>query len=346
MAGFRKAKAEQAALKMGLYGPAGKGKSFTSLLIAEGLANLTKKRIAYVDTEHGTDFYAKDVAERRIHPKAFDFDAIYTKSLSEVIASVRDLNPEEHSVIVIDSVSHLWESAKLAFSGRLTSIGTIPMSGWANIKKPYKDLVNLLLSSPFHVIFCGRQGNDFQEDDDGDLKMVGYKMKAEGETAYEPHILIRMEAVRVKDGRETISAVVEKDRTGILSGRSIQLWPAPESAKADTYTFDQLVKPMLHLLGGTQARMQSDDETAAKDAEAMATNEAQRQEDSQSYLEDFKARFQLAKTVVEVEAVSKSITAEIKKSMVTSHVAELRNVYRDAMNRASGKRTTVPAGEE
>ena len=38
MAGFRKAKAEQAALKIGLYGPPGSGKTFTSLLIAEGLA--------------------------------------------------------------------------------------------------------------------------------------------------------------------------------------------------------------------------------------------------------------------------------------------------------------------
>ena len=46
MAGFRKAKAEQAAIKMGLYGPPGAGKTFTALLIAEGLARLSGKRIA------------------------------------------------------------------------------------------------------------------------------------------------------------------------------------------------------------------------------------------------------------------------------------------------------------
>jgi pantothenate kinase-related protein Tda10 len=59
MAGFRKAKGEQAAIKMGLYGPPGSGKTFTSLLIAEGLAAITGKRIAYVDTERGTDFYSQ-----------------------------------------------------------------------------------------------------------------------------------------------------------------------------------------------------------------------------------------------------------------------------------------------
>jgi pantothenate kinase-related protein Tda10 len=51
MASFEKPKLLKAALKLGLYGPAGSGKSFTSLLIAEGLARHTGKRVAYVDTE-------------------------------------------------------------------------------------------------------------------------------------------------------------------------------------------------------------------------------------------------------------------------------------------------------
>jgi len=37
---FKKAKAEQAFVKLGMYGPSGSGKTFTALLIAEGLANL------------------------------------------------------------------------------------------------------------------------------------------------------------------------------------------------------------------------------------------------------------------------------------------------------------------
>ncbi len=57
MAGFRKQKPMQAAIKMAVYGSAGKGKTFTTLLMAEGIAKATGKRIAYVDTESGTDFY-------------------------------------------------------------------------------------------------------------------------------------------------------------------------------------------------------------------------------------------------------------------------------------------------
>src|SRR5688500_7239273 len=103
---FRKAKAEQAALKMGIYGPAGGGKTLTALLIAEALAGLTKRKIAYVDTERGTDFYVKNVPERKAHPAAFDIDAIYTKSLMETLKEVKAINPADYSVLVIDSITH------------------------------------------------------------------------------------------------------------------------------------------------------------------------------------------------------------------------------------------------
>src|ERR1700730_13244457 len=116
MSGFRKAKAEQAALKNAIYGPPGSGKSFTTLLLAEGLAKREGKRIAYVDTEHGTDFYCKDVPERAVHPEAFDFDAIYTRSLMEVLREVKALDPSIYCVIVIASITHLWEAARAAYA--------------------------------------------------------------------------------------------------------------------------------------------------------------------------------------------------------------------------------------
>src|SRR5260221_508225 len=218
MAGFRKAKAEQAALKMGLYGPPGAGKTFTTLLLAEGLAKFTKKRVAMVDTEHGSDFYCQRVATRTVLPEASDFDAIYTRALTEVSSSIRALDTKEYGVVIIDAITHLWEAARAAYDGRQTKIGTIPMQAWGKIKKPYKDLMAYLLSSPMHVLICGRQGVEYETDEETDeLKAIGVKMKAEGETPYEPHILIRMEALKPKKTNEvaTIIAYAEKDRTGV-----------------------------------------------------------------------------------------------------------------------------------
>jgi hypothetical protein len=321
MAGFRKAKAEQAALKIGMYGPPGSGKTFTSLLIAEGLGITSGKRVAYVDTERGTDFYCKDVPSRAVHPQAFDFDALYTRSLTEVLASVKSLNPAEYGVIVLDSVTHLWEAAIAAYGGNQTRAGTIPMHAWGKIKRPYKELMSTLLSSPMHVVICGRQGTEYATDEETEeLKAVGLKMKAEGETAYEPHILIRMEAIKPKKTNElaTIVAYAEKDRTGVLAGRSF-INP----------TFESMVKQLLPLLGDTQARIASSDETAAADAERISDEEKERVANSAKILAEFKAKITLAENAAALKEIGKSITPQVKAKMITTDVTELREAYQN-----------------
>ena len=320
MAGFRKAKAEQAAIKMGIYGPPGSGKTFTTLLLAEGLAKASGKRIAYVDTERGTDFYCK-AAPRPVHPEPFDFDALYTKSITEIMSSVRSLSPDEYGVIVIDSITHVWESCIAAYNGGKTSAGTIPMHAWGRIKKPYKDLMSFLLSSPMHVVMCGRQGVEYATNEDTDeLKAVGYKMKAEGETPYEPHILIRMEAIKPKRSNElaTIVAYAEKDRTGVLAGRSII---APD--------YDSLCAPLLQLLGGTQAHIATTDENAAKDSEALADQARQRAETSADMLKKFSARIDLSDDVSALKVIGKEITPAVKSQMTPEDVASLRDKYHE-----------------
>lgn len=318
MSGFRKAKAEQAAIKMGLYGPSGSGKTFTALLLAEGLAKITGKRIAFVDTEHGSDFYCKEVLERKYHPAAFDFDALYSKSITEVTQAIYGLNSAEYGVIVIDSITHIWEAARLAYDGKETKAGTIPFHAWAKIKKPYKALINFLLSSPMHVFFCGRQGNEFDEDEEtGELKKVGVKMKAEGETPYEPHILLRLEMLKnAKTNMATIIAFAEKDRTGRLAGQTIE-WPC----------FDNIIKPLLPLLGEIQAKIQSDEETSRIDAENLTEDEVKRIQDSERLREHWKARIALCLTIEDLKITSKEITSEVKKQMTTSDVSEIREAY-------------------
>ena len=334
MAGFRKAQPQQAFLKMGLYGPPGSGKSLTSLLISEGLAKATGKRIAFVDTERGTDFYCQHVPARRVHPEAFDFDAMYTRSVTDVLKAVRSLDLKTYGVLVLDSISHIWEACMLAYTGGKTRAGTIPMHAWANIKRPYKDLMSSLLSSDLHVIICGRQAVLYSDDNDaGEMKAVGVKMRAEGETAYEPHVLIRMEAVPSGKGRKepVITAFAEKDRTGILAGQLIQ-----------NPTFDNLAKPLLGLLGGQQARVQTDEEVGMQDSEALAEEERRKAARSQELLHEWTAKLMAAKTIQQVEAVSKQITPAVKRDMRSEHVAALRDEYLKALQRAKGELIREP----
>lgn len=260
---FAKAAPQQARFKISMYGPPGSGKTFTTLLMAEGLAKARGKRIAYVDTEHGTDFYAiepkPNVPKRTVHPEPFDFDAEYTKSLAKVDIAIRELNPNVYGVVVIDSISHLWDAAIEAYSGKRTSIDSIPMHAWGAIKKPYKALMGFLIASPFDVFILGRQKNIFGEDEKGDMIKTGVSLRAEGETAYEPHICVRMEA-RSNSKDQTTSTYcmyVEKDRTGVLSGRTIE---NPNFAT---------ISPLLPLLGDVQAPEENEDERVAADSELL-----------------------------------------------------------------------------
>jgi hypothetical protein len=335
MAGFQKAKAEQAALKIGIYGPPGSGKTFTSLLMAEGLAQATKRRVAYVDTEHGTDFYCKAVPTRAVHPEAFDFDAMYTRSITEVIAAVEGLNPTEYGVVVLDSITHLWEAAMAAYRGPRTREGGIPINAWGRIKKPYKDLMSFLLSSPLHVLICGRQGLVYEKNEGtGESAVVGVKMRAEGETPYEPHILIRMETVRGAKSHDVakVVAYAEKDRTGVLSGRSFE-----------NPSFATLCAPIMGLLGGTQARIVTEDEAAAVDAEAMEHAERSKATTSANHLRELSAKIDLATTLDGLKAVGKQITTKVKAQMVPADVAALRSKY--AQREASIKTGTTPTAE-
>jgi hypothetical protein len=262
-----------------------------------------------------------DVKDRTMHPQAFDFDALYTKSITEILESIKGLSPAQYGVLIIDSITHVWEAARNAYSGKLTGAGTIPFHAWGRIKKPYKDLINLLLSSPMHVIFCGRQGNEFEEDEEsGELKRIGVKMKAEGETPYEPHILIRMEAIKKpKEKQAIITAFAEKDRTGVLSGKLIT-WP----------NFDNMIKPLLpYIKADHQAQMPDQDEVGNQDAEVLQAQENQKIKESERLLGEFKARMTLCKTYADLQAIGKELTPETKKGMMSADVAALREVYLD-----------------
>jgi hypothetical protein len=318
MTTFAKPQRLKAALKMALFGAAGSGKTFTSLLLAEGLARHAGRRVAYIDTEYGTAFYGQPVPQRAAHPAAFDFDVLHTRSITEALAALQQLDAARHSVLVIDSISHLWDACKNAYAGRLTRAGTVPLPAWPAIKRPYKELMNWLLSSPVHVLICGRQGNDFAEDQDtGELKNLGYKMRAEGETAYEPDVLLRLEVVKAsRKQAAVVTAHVEKDRTGVLAGQSIA-WP----------TFDNIARPLLGLLGPTQAMVPSDDEVGRRDAEALARQELERQQRSAELAATYTTRFGQADSVVVLEGIGKELTTRIKGQLASTDLARVRKAY-------------------
>jgi hypothetical protein len=181
--------------------------------------------------------------------------------------------------------------------------------------------MSFLLSTPMHAIICGRQGVEYATDEETEeLKAVGVKMKAEGETPYEPHILIRMEGIKPKKTNEVamIVAYAEKDRTGVLAGRSF-INPS----------YETLCKPLLPLLGATQAQIDTLDQAAIKDADQIAEDDAFRAKHSSELLREWKAKVELAKSNSALKEIGKLISPELKAQMLPQDVQALRNAYQE-----------------
>jgi hypothetical protein len=168
------------------------------------------------------------------------------------------------------------------------------------------------------VLLCGRQGIDYGEDDQsGELKSVGFKMRAEGETAYEPDVLIRLESHKANRKQAAIPlAHVEKDRSGVLAGQTIP-WPA----------FDNVARPLLGLLGPTQLALPSDEEVGIQDAEALARQEAEQALRSAELATEVTARFAQAETLAQLQRLAGELTPAVKATLAAKDLARVRSAY-------------------
>jgi hypothetical protein len=290
MTWFRKSKSEQAYFKGVVYGKPGSGKTLTSLMWAEGLAVRDGKRIALIDTERGADFYSLDIPERTVHPKAFDFDRLITRSLMEMIEAIEGLDPKVHGVLIIDSVTHAWEAARAAYNGKLLPNGGLPIQAWQQIKKPYKKLMSLLLDGSFHVIICGREGVVMEQDEDGEMRVTGTKLKAEGETPHEPHLLAHMVPERDEKGGYIIKIFFEKDRSGVLTGKEFR-WPSYET-----------IAPVVnYLCGGEQGRIGSQEEAAERDITAQEAEKEKAERERKELFDQIRSALMTAKTIAQLQ---------------------------------------------
>lgn len=287
---FKKAHPSVRFWKQAGYGKAGTGKTLTTLIWAEELAKRMEKRIAFIDTEAGSNFYAMKIPERKIHPEPFDFDRLETKSIMEALAAVQSINPNEHGVVVIDTMTQMWSATKESYTGKRTSKGDIPMYGWGELKKPYLSLMSMLMDGEYHFIINGREGIVIDQDEDGDPIVVGSKMKAEGETPHEPNVLARFFTEFDADGTHLIKVFFEKDRSGILTGKTF------------TNPTFEVIEPVLRYLNNdSQVKLGTPEEVADRDREMRERAELAKQKDLKIMYDQIENALTQARSLKELE---------------------------------------------
>jgi len=155
---FKKAVKYEAKGRVGLIGPAGSGKSYTMLELAQLLA--AGGKVAAVDTEHGS---LSKYADR------FDFDVLELSSYTpdNFLDALRAAEQAGYAVFCCDSLSHFWMGKDGALeyvdTAKKRSSSRDDMSGWKEFRPHERAMVDAMIASPCHIICTMRTKTAYEE---------------------------------------------------------------------------------------------------------------------------------------------------------------------------------------
>jgi len=200
------AQRKRAKIKMGLQGPSGAGKTYSSLLIAYGLCNDWNK-IAVIDTEnHSAELYA--------HLGAFNTLQLSAPFTPEKYMQAIDVCEKAGmEVLVIDSLTHEWENL-LDYH---TSLQGNSFTNWGRVTPRHNEFVRKILQSSMHIISTIRTKQDYVLNErNGKMvpEKVGLKTVQRDGLEYEFTLVFDIDMKN--------HAIASKDRTGLFFGQPEQ----------------------------------------------------------------------------------------------------------------------------
>ncbi len=189
---------------MALQGSSGSGKTYSSLLLAQGITNKDFSKIAIIDTENGSaDLYA--------HLGDYNVLALQPPYTPEkYIEAIELCEKEGMEVIIIDSISHAWDEL-LDFHSKLAGNS---FANWAKVTPRQKAFTDKILQCKAHVIATMRTKQDYvlnQKDGKYVPEKVGLKAVQRDGLDYEFTLVFDIDIKHF--------AVSSKDRTGLFMGR-------------------------------------------------------------------------------------------------------------------------------
>jgi len=204
---FRKAERKKAKLRLGILGPAGSGKTYSALLIAQGLGG----RVALLDTEHGSG---------ELYSQMMDYDvATLTPPFTpqRYIEIIHEAEKAGYNTLIIDSLSHAWsgEGGVLDMHDKASSATRNSFTAWREVTPHHNALVDAILRSPIHIIATMRTKTAYEvTTENGKTKVakVGLAPVQREGMEYEFTVVFDLSL----DGHV---ATATKDRTSLFDGR-------------------------------------------------------------------------------------------------------------------------------
>lgn len=211
--------------KAAFEGFAGSGKSYTAAITAVGLYKKirSQKPIVLFDTEKAAKFLKPIFEQENISVLIRE-----SKSLADLKEAMKRCREGLSDILIIDSITHIYENF---ISSYLKKIGRLRLQfqDWGILKPTWKkEFSDYLVNDPYHIIFTGRAGYEYEteinpETQRREIYKSGIKMKVEGETAYEPDLLVlmeRFEEILGKEKKVWREATIIKDRSNTIDGKT------------------------------------------------------------------------------------------------------------------------------
>lgn len=223
---FQKATRSQVFLKLAITGVTGSGKSMSAIRLAKGLIE-PGQRIAFEDTENDSaSLYAdltiaqcramkipaQEIEELMEASRLFDVMPITPPYLSEHFADGIDSAVSAgYGAIIMDSASHFWKGI-LTYKDQIDSHGKgNSYTNWKQADAKFDPVIERVLQSKIHVIFCMRSKQDYAQTEENGKKVI----KKLGLAPIMRENL-EYEFTTVFDIGLNHSAVASKDRSGMF----------------------------------------------------------------------------------------------------------------------------------
>lgn len=200
---FKKATRKQAKLRLMVNAPSGSGKTYSALLLAQGIGG----RVALLDTENDSaSLYANE----------FEFDTVSLRppfSPERFVEVIHAAEKEGYDILVIDSATHEWTGsggcldinehyAKTKFRGNT-------WSAWSDTTPRHRLFIDAILQSTMHIIVTTRAKTETAQEGKNILKLG---LKPEQRDGFEYEFTVALDIVHSNH-----AAVPTKDRTGLFS---------------------------------------------------------------------------------------------------------------------------------
>lgn len=199
---FSKAQKQKSKLRLLFEGPAGSGKTYSSLIAARAMGD----KVAVIDTEKGSASLYSDI---------FEFDVCelsppYTPE--SYIEAINEAQDSGYDVIVLDSISHEWagEGGCLDIQSSLGG----RYQDWSRVTPRHEKFKESILQSNCHIVATARTKTDYAvTTENGRTKIEKLGTKTEQREGLDFEFTT---VLRINQGHMFTSS---KDRTGIFEDK-------------------------------------------------------------------------------------------------------------------------------